>query len=213
VGTVLVTEIMTAPAEGIAPEATLEEAITRLARARVSALPVVDPDHLVVGIISEGDVLRQRLPADPRAHLRPVQPTRAVAQEVHEVMTAEPHCATARQDSAEVALTLAERGWKSMPVIDEEGRLLGMVSRSDFLRVLSRPDALVAAAVHHAFAEVGHPEWRATVLHGHVTVSPRAGRQGGAAVATAATVAGVRSVEVGERLWLAQRGGRPPWGP
>ncbi|MEO7268747.1 MAG: CBS domain-containing protein [Knoellia sp.] len=212
-GTVLVTEIMTAPAESIHPEATLEEAITKLARARVSALPVVDRDHLVVGIISEGDVLRQRLPADPRAHLRPVAPTRAVEREVHEVMTADPQCATARQDSAEVALTLAGRGWKSMPVIDEESRLLGMVSRSDFLRALSQPDAMVAAAVHDAFAEAGHPEWRATVQHGHVTVSPRAGRLGGAALATAATVAGVRSVEVGERLWGTQLVGRPPWGP
>lgn len=199
VGTVLVAEIMTAPAESIHPEAKLEEAIRALGRARISALPVVDQDQHVVGIISEGDVLREQLPADPRAHLRPTAPTSAIEREIQEVMTADPECANSRQDSAEVAITLARHGWKSMPVVDEEGRLVGMVSRSDFLGALSRPDTILADAVHDAFAKAGHPEWRATVRHGHVTVSPRAGHLGDAAMATAATVAGVRSVELGER--------------
>ncbi|MEO7270087.1 MAG: CBS domain-containing protein [Knoellia sp.] len=192
----LISDLMTSTVESIRREATLEEAITELGRARVSALPVVDRDHRVVGIISEGDVLRQGLPADPRAHLRPVRPTWAVERAVHEVMTPNPQCATARQDSAEVALTLARRGWKSMPVIDEESRLLGMVSRSDFLRELSQPDAEVATAVHDAFVTAGHPEWHATVNHGHVVVDSSGDGLAVAAVATAATVPGIRSVEL-----------------
>lgn len=191
----LISDLMTSSVESIRDDATLEEAITVLGRSRVSALPVVDRDHRVVGIISEGDVLRQGLPADPRAHLRPVRPTWSVERKVHEVMTRDPQCATARQDSAEVALTLSGRGWKSMPVIDDEGRLLGMVSRSDFLRELSRPDAMVAADVHDAFVTAGHPEWHATVNHGHVVVDSPADGLAAAAVATAATVPGIRSVE------------------
>lgn len=194
----LVADMMTAPAESIHVQATLDEAIRALGRARVSALPVIDVAHQVVGILSEGDVLRQRLPADPRAHLRPTAPASVVELEVRKVMTAAPQCATARQDAAEVALTLARRGWKSMPVVDEQGRLIGMVSRSDFLREMSRPDTVLAAAVHDAFAQAGHPEWQATVHDGHVRVSPATDDLGGAAVATANTVAGVRSVELGE---------------
>ena len=213
VGHVLVAEVMTAPAESIHPGATLDDAIAMLGRARISALAVVDGDQRVVGIISEGDVLRQRLPADPRAHLRPSAPTSTAEPRIQELMTTGPSCATPQQDSSEVALTLARRGWKSMPVVDDEGRLLGMVSRSDFLRALSQPDSVVTTAVHGAFAEAGHPEWRAIVHHGHVTVSPRAGGMTGAAVAVAATVAGVRSVEIGERKWPTQGVGRPPWGP
>ncbi|WP_353950209.1 CBS domain-containing protein [Knoellia sp. S7-12] len=204
---------MTKPAESIHPGATLEDAIAKLGRARISALPVVDRDRRVVGIISEGDVLRQRLPADPRAHMIPSAPTSAGEPSIEAVMTADPQCATPRQDCSEVAFTLARRGWKSMPVVDDDGRLLGMVSRSDFLRALAQPDAVLSTAVHNAFTQAGHPEWRAVVHHGHVTVSPHAGDQDGAAVATAATVAGIRSVELGARRWAAQGARRPPWGP
>ncbi|MFC7488586.1 HPP family protein [Knoellia sp. CPCC 206453] len=208
----LVAEVMTTPAESIRSEATLEDAIAKLGRARISALPVVDSDQRVVGIISEGDVLRHRLPADPRAHLRPTAPTSAAEPTIEAIMTADPSCATLRQDCAEVALTLARRGWKSMPVVDDEHRLLGVVSRSDFLRTLSQPDAVLSTAVHCAFAQAGHPEWRATVHDGHVTVNPRVGNLADAAMATAATVAGIRSVALGQRTWADHGDRRPPWG-
>lgn len=208
----LVAEVMTTPAESIRPEATLEDAIAKLGRARISALPVVDSDQRVVGIVSEGDVLRHRLPADPRAHLRPVAPTSAAEPTVDAIMTADPSCATLRQDCADVALTLARRGWKSMPVVDDERRLLGVVSRSDFLRTLSQPDAVLSTAVQSAFAQAGHPEWRATVNDGHVSVNPRVGNLADAALATAATVAGIRSVALGRRTWADQGDRRPPWG-
>ncbi|MEO7269818.1 MAG: CBS domain-containing protein [Knoellia sp.] len=195
----LIGELMTTPAEHILSDAPLEDAIAVLGRRRISALPVVDDALRVVGIITEGDILRQSLPEDPRAHLR-LTP-RLVARDLHvrEVMSADPECATARQDSSEVALVLSRRGWKSMPVIDDEGRLLGMVSRSDFLRELSRPDAEVASAVHDAFVTAGHPEWHATVNHGHVVVDSPADGLAAAAVAAAATVPGIRSVEHTER--------------
>lgn len=208
----LIADLMTTPVESIRPDAPLEDAIALLARARISALPVVDPDLRVVGIISEGDVLRQRLPEDPRAHLRPTESLQALDQRVSDVMSADPECATVRDDSSEVALTLSRRGWKSMPVVDDRGRLVGMVSRSDFVRVLARPDAELSDAVISAFARAGHPEWRATVEHGHVTVSRPANGLAGATVATAATVAGIRSVELGARTW-PQRVRRPPWCP
>ncbi len=195
----LIAELMTKSVESIHPDAPLEAAIAVLARERVSALPVVDDDHRVVGIITEGDVLRLRLPEDPRAHLLPTRPMATVDQRVRDVMSAEPECATEHQDSSHVALILSRRGWKSMPVVDDHGALVGMVSRSDFVRALARPDTTIEAAVRDAFAEAGHPEWRASVHHGHVSVSPLAGRLGRAAVATAATVTGVRSVKLTER--------------
>lgn len=194
----LIVDIMTTPVESISPDAPLEDAIDTLARARVSSLPVIDHDLRVVGIITEGDVLRQRLPADPRAHLRPTESPPALDQLVSDVMSADPRCATDHQDSSEVALTLSRRGWKSMPVVDERGRLLGMVSRSDFVRALSLPDATLSDAVVRAFAQAGHPEWHATVHHGHVIVSPAPNDLTGAALATARTVAGVRSVALAQ---------------
>lgn len=213
VGPVLIAELMTTPVESIRADAPLEDAIVMLGRARISTLPVVDRNLRVVGIISEGDVLRQRLPQDPRAHLRPAESPPAVDHAVSDVMSSDPECATVRQDSSEVALTLSRTGWKSMPVVDDQGCLVGMVSRSDFVRALAQPDSTLAEAIIEAFAEAGHPEWRATVHHGHVTVTRPTNGLAGAAVAAAATVAGIRSVQLGARKWARQGVRRPPWGP
>ena len=195
-GTVLVADVMTAPAMSIRREATVEEAIRALARRRITALPVVDVNLVVEGIISEGDVLRCRLPADPRAHLRLPAVATGVEPSVGELMTTPAGCVRSRDDCADVARTLARRGWKSMPVVDDSGRLIGIVSRSDLIGSLDRPDAAVANAISDAFKAVGHEEWEAVVDNGHVTVRTPGGSLGKAALATAATVAGVRSVRL-----------------
>jgi CBS domain-containing protein len=193
----LVCDVMTAPALSIRAEASIEDAIQLLGTAGVTALPVVDDDDRVVGILSEADILREPLPRDPRAHLRPSQATEPHDALVGDVMTVDPLCVTARADCADVALTLADTGWKSLPVVEGGGLLVGMVSRSDILRSLAVPDEVVAAAVRSAFDAAGHPEWQATVHSGHVTVEPLPAHVAEAALGAAATVPGVRSVRMG----------------
>lgn len=192
----LVAEVMTTPAMSIRREAPLTEAIAVLGSQGISAVPVVDERDVVVGILSEADILRQSLPEDPRAHLRPIEPVSALDSVVGEVMTVDPVCVPPHGDCADVAQVLADTGWKSMPVV-EDGRLVGMVSRSDILRSLARSDADLTTAVAAAFAAAGHPEWTATVRAGQVyVVCPDADLEA-AAVATASTVAGVRGVQPG----------------
>jgi CBS domain-containing protein len=192
----LVSDVMTAPALSVRRGAPLSDAIRLLGSAGISALPVVDDERRVVGVVSEADVLREPLPLDPRAHLRPTEETVSHDRIVDEVMTVDPVCVTRQADCAEVALTLADTGWKSMPVV-EDGRLVGVVSRSDILRSLSVPDAALSLAVHAAFAAAGHPEWVAVVRSGHVTVAPPPHDLAEAAIGTASTVPGVRSVQLG----------------
>lgn len=192
----LVADVMTAPVVSITRDRPLEEAIRLLGTAGISALPVVDAQQGVVGILSEADILRQPLPQDPRSHLRPVEPSPLTDLLVEDVMTVDAVCALAHTDCSEVALALADTGWKSMPVV-EDGRLVGMVSRSDILRALAVPDALLTQAVLGAFAAAGHPEWVAVVHSGRVTVEPPPPDLVEAALATASTVPGIRSVELG----------------
>jgi CBS domain-containing protein len=192
----LVADVMTSPAVSLPRGAPLEEAIQLLGTAGISALPVVDPDQRVVGIVSEADILREPLPRDPRAHLRPSEATLRQDHTVDEVMTVDAVCATPHSDCADVAQALADTGWKSMPVVDD-GRLVGMVSRSDILRSLAVPDAVITLAVQRAFAAAGHPEWSAVVHSGHVTVAAPDADSVEAALATASTVPGVRSVQLG----------------
>lgn len=192
----LVADVMTRAVVSIRRDAPIEDAIDLLGTAGVSALPVVDAEQRVVGIRSEADILREPLPGDPRAHLRPTEGTLPAELTVDEVMTVDAGCVAAHADCSEVALTLADPGWKSMPVVDA-GRLVGMVSRSDILRELAVPDTVLTEAVHRAFAQAGHPKWTAVARSGRVPVAPPGGNLVHAALATASTVPGVRSVQLG----------------
>lgn len=192
----LVSDVMTSPALSVPQGAALEVAIAILGRSSISSLPVVDEQGAVVGIVSEGDVLRDQLPRDPRAHLRASLPTLARDRTVDDVMTPDPKCVTATTDSSEVAQLLARKGWKSLPVVDDEQHLVGVVSRSDILRVMAVPDADLAEAIHRALVEAGLPGVGVSVTGGHVTVRPDATDLGPGAVAVAATVPGIRSVQL-----------------
>lgn len=195
----LVSEVMTAPPLAVGRDSTLAEAIDLLGGRGVSALPVVDADGRLVGIVSEADILRQSLPQDPRAHLRPTPPVAEEELRVEDVMTVDPVGVAPHGDCADVAQVLADTGWKSLPVV-EDGVLVGMVSRSDLLRALAVSDGQLATAIQEAFAAVGHPEWVAVVRAGHVTLDLPAEGGPEAALATASTVAGVRSVRLSNAL-------------
>jgi CBS domain-containing protein len=192
----LVADVMTSPVVSVRRGAPLENAIQLLGAAGISALPVVDAELRVVGIVSEADILREPLPSDPRAHLRPSEATVRRDRTVDDVMTVDAVCVTTHADCSDVALALADTGWKSMPVV-QDGRLVGMVSRSDIMRSLAVPDTVITQAVLGAFAAAGHPEWAAVVRSGHVTVDPPDADLAEAALATASTVPGVRSVQLG----------------
>ena len=195
----LVREIMTSPAYSVPEGASLEAALRMMATVKVTSLPVVDGGGRVVGIISEADLLQEGLEPDPRAHMRPVlSPTRPLPATVSEVMTAHPHTVREDSDVAELALTFARTGWKSVPVVRGEG-LLGVVSRSDLIRAMARPDIEIAEEISTAFGEIGLKAWHADVFAGVVHVTGTASdREGAVAMSIVQSVRGVRRVSLQE---------------
>ena len=193
----LVREIMTSPAYSVDEGASLEEALQRLVTGRVTSLPVVDKGGRVVGIISEADVLHEHLMADPRAHLRLVpQRAETLPTTVGQVMTVNPHTVREGNDVAELARTFAETSWKSVPVVRDDV-LLGVVSRSDVIRAMARPDSEISADVLKAFAEIGEQSWHAEVRVRVVHITGTASdRERSAATSIAQAILGVRSVAV-----------------
>ncbi|MCX5409201.1 CBS domain-containing protein [Streptomyces sp. NBC_00335] len=88
----------------------------------IGGVPVVDADERVLGVISRSDLLTQ---------------DRLTAQDL---MTAPAVTVHAEQTVTEAARLITRRGVTRLPVIDDEDRLVGIVTRRDLLRVFLRPD-------------------------------------------------------------------------
>jgi len=191
----LVREIMSSPAFKVHERASIEAALQVMASAKVSSLPVVDPSGHLVGIISEADLLKELLEPDPRAHMRLVAPPSGpLLSTVSQVMTANPYTVREDDDVAELAQIFARTGWKCAPVVRGES-LLGVVSRSDVIAALARPDNEIRAEISKAFAEIGLESWQAEVSYGVVRISgATSDRDRAAATSIAQSVKGVRRV-------------------
>jgi CBS domain-containing protein len=167
-------DIMTSPVHTIGPDAGVESAVQRLTAASITALPVVDEAGELVGMVSEGDLLWHRMPADPTAHLRrdldrdAPRPPRTV----REVMSTATVTTTTDADVADVADMMLRRDVRSVPVLDGR-RVVGIISRRDILRAVVRSDDVLAREVQHRLDEyAGAPgRWTATVDNGRATVT------------------------------------------
>jgi CBS domain-containing protein len=195
----LVGEIMTSPAVTVREDASPRVAMSLLAQRRVTMLPVVDVENRLVGVVSEADLLALPEPPDPRAHLRPVPSV--VAEEaprtVAELMSNTPQTTSEHADVAEVAALFRRTAWKSLPVLRND-ELVGVVSRSDIIRAMSRDDDDIEDDVNQLLKNLG-PGWEARVSNGVATISgPGSERDGDAAASLAATVIGVRAIRMAE---------------
>jgi CBS domain-containing protein len=169
-------EIMTRSVVTVAPGASIEDATRLMLGNRLSGLPVTDATGTVVGIITEGDLIRRtETGTDPgtsawRAFW--IGPERLAARYVHshgrrveEIMSREVITVTPATSLSEVVELMESRGIKRLPVLDN-GRMVGIVSRADLLRALLRllpqapadecSDALVRSAI---FAELDRQRW------------------------------------------------------
>ena len=95
---------------------------------------------------------------------------------------------------AELAHTFASTSWKSVPVVRGEV-LLGVVSRSDVIRALSRSDEDIATEIAQILSETGLAAWQVDVAEGVVRVTGTASdRERSAVTSIAQSVKGVRHV-------------------
>ena len=138
-----VKDMMTTEVVAVRRETTFKEMATVLRRYRVSALPVVDDAGRVLGVVSEADLLAKEALSDPGpvaelVHHKDVR--KAEGQTAGDLMT--PRVVMVRpEDSVEHAAQLMHfLKVKRLPVIDADGGLVGLISRTDVLAVYDRPD-------------------------------------------------------------------------
>lgn len=101
----------------------VEDADFDMKLAGVRHLPVVDDKNHLVGIVSDRDVLRAFTKS-------PGEPVR-----IRNVMTAAPVTVTEDTPAADAAMELIERKIGCLPVVGDEGQLVGVVTETDFVRV------------------------------------------------------------------------------
>jgi len=161
----LARDVMTSSPITVAPDTPVTEVATLLLEKRISAVPVVEADGRIVGIVSEGDLLRR---ADTQTEQRRSSwlellldrnVTSADFVKTHgtrarDVMTPDVVAVTSDTPLAEIASLLERRRIKRVPVVDN-GRLVGIVSRANLLQgLVAQPRVAVAADVQTRDAEI-----------------------------------------------------------
>jgi len=140
-----VSDLMTKDVVTVKRDNDLLEAARRLSGLRISGMPVVDEEDKVVGVISEADLLsltglkREHTFKDLLRHIlgEPL-PARKSGNRVGDVMSVPAITARAEDDIRKVAAILDERRIKRLPVVDADGRLVGIISRADIVRAMGK---------------------------------------------------------------------------
>jgi CBS-domain-containing membrane protein len=144
--TLRVGQVMAKAVSTVTPVTPLADVVELLLRRDVKAVPVVDGQRRVVGIITGGDLLsrgdldlrlsiKRELEAETlRERLRALGRSKKLARDV---MSTHVHTITAGHDLLAAIHLMARHGVKRLPVVDEKGALAGIVSRADVLRAIA----------------------------------------------------------------------------
>lgn len=160
-------DIMTSPVVTIGPDASVRDAAWAMLTHRVSAVPVVDGTGRLVGILSEGDLLRRAETGTQRrrswwdtfgadSEALAAEFVKTNGHKVADVMTRNVITAPEDTPAHEIAEMMETNGIKRVPIVEQD-KLVGIVSRADFLTALTgvrptthvetRDDAALRAAI------------------------------------------------------------------
>jgi len=179
--TCTVDSVMTRNVVAVRKDARFKDIVQVMRARRFSACPVLDDDDMVVGVVSEDDLLIRegfRVPGPgPRFLLRHGDRIKAKGLTAAEIMTAPAITIRPEADIAEAARTMHTRHVKRLPVVTEAGRLVGVVSRVDLLGVYDRSDddirSEILSQVIQAEFVLDSLAFTVTVDSGVVTVAGR----------------------------------------
>jgi CBS domain-containing protein len=152
---VMTTQVVTAR-----PSTPFRELVDLLQRKRISALPVVDQDDRLVGIVSEADLLvKQGYPhgGDDVGVVHALRHRQRLGKAAGicalDVMTRQVVSVPLGTEVAAAARLMIRLGIKRLPVADALGRLVGIVTRGDLLKVFLRPDQAISWEVAHEIVQ------------------------------------------------------------
>jgi CBS domain-containing protein/mannitol/fructose-specific phosphotransferase system IIA component (Ntr-type) len=128
-----VRDVMTPRVYRVSPDAPVREVLDLVAQHRLRAVPVVDEDRGVLGMVTDRDLLRFFLPVVQKTTGE--TPASLKDTKVREVMARSVICVSEDQALAEVMSIMVTKDLERLPVVSE-GRLTGFLTRGDILRKL-----------------------------------------------------------------------------
>ena len=120
----------------VGPETSFREIARKLVERRISAVPVMDAERHVLGVVSADDLLTTRpVPFHYSHRASRVAPGRAAGRTAAELMSGPALVITPETTVGRAADLMQTRRVKRLPVVDGERRLIGLVARSDLLDI------------------------------------------------------------------------------
>ena len=152
-GATLVRDVMSTPVSTLRPDVKVEHAADVLAEKNVGSLPVVDGDGKLLGILRDDDLIaseaRVHVPTfinflglgmafpGEMKHLEK-ELKKIAGATVGDVMQTDPPTVTADATFEDVATIMHDRGVNSLPVVDADDVVVGIVARADIVRFIAR---------------------------------------------------------------------------
>lgn len=156
-----VKDVMTSDVVTVRPETSLKDVAAILTERRISGVPVVNASGKVVGVVSEGDILfKERGPSERTGLLAwfadpydVAEQLKLAARTAGEAMTAPAKTIAPWRPVSSAAAEMLDEGVNRLPVVDDEGRLMGIVTRADLVRAFVRTDAEIVREVREKVLE------------------------------------------------------------
>ncbi|CUU17750.1 Inosine5monophosphate dehydrogenase EC 111205 CDS [Bradyrhizobium sp.] len=162
-------DVMVSPAITVDANATVREVAQLLLARRISAVPVVDADNKILGIVTESDLMHRAEAGTERPYswwLRPLTGDAQLATDyvkshavkVDDIMTRDVVTAAPETPLHEIAMLLENNQIRRVPIVDQKGQLVGIVSRANLLQAIAsaRPKLEVSlsdASIRKRFLE------------------------------------------------------------
>lgn len=153
-------DIMTSPAITVKPEVPVRGAAALLVSHGFTALPVVDDDKRLIGIVTEADLLRNGYSDE------------AGVSRVGDVMTAPVVAMEGDAPTTVLARAMVADRVRCLPIVDGS-KVIGVVTRRDLVRALARTDKAITSEVQHVLDLYSGRtrKWTVVVKDGEATIS------------------------------------------
>lgn len=184
----LIEELMTWDPIAVGPETPLKDVAAILLEHHISGVPVIGERLEVLGVVSEADLVAKEVGPDRRDRKliawllggRYVDRKKVAARTAAEAMASPAITIGAGKTVWDAARHMTDYGIKRLPVVNENGELMGIITRADLVRAFARPDDEIESEIRETILEIlwlDEPRLHLRVERGEVRLAGKVERR------------------------------------